>query len=109
MTVDTETFRQNMARLGVSDSTLNKCIEKAPIVLKRDLPLSEARRYADALMGAGGIVTIQETGHYTDSESALENKITASPQDSVRCPNCGFKQEKTETCVRCGFTLHPSP
>lgn len=109
MTVDTETFRQNMAQLGVSGSTLDKCIEKAPIVLKRGLPLSDARRYADAIMSAGGIVTIKETGQYTESQPSIENKIIASHQDSMLCPNCGFKQKKMEACVRCAFILHPSP
>jgi uncharacterized paraquat-inducible protein A len=108
VTIDMETFRQNMSQLGVSGSTVDKCIEKAPLVIKRNLSLSEARLYADAIMSAGGIVTIQETGHYTESQPALKNRTVALYQDSMLCPNCGFKQKKADVCVRCGFTLYPS-
>ena len=102
-----EIFRQNMAKLGVSGSTLDKYIERAPVVLKRDLSLEEARKYAEAIINAGGFVNIQETGEFPDKFS-VEQKSIPSIVDFVLCPNCGFKQKKKDCCVRCGFDLNSS-
>jgi hypothetical protein len=105
---DDETFRNNMARLGVSYTDVNKCIENAPVVLKRDLRLADARRYADAIIDAGGLINIQETGEIPEARFPAEKRISSPPQDFVLCPNCGFKQKKEDFCVRCGFGLSPS-
>ncbi|RLJ04660.1 MAG: hypothetical protein DRP14_03025 [Candidatus Aenigmatarchaeota archaeon] len=75
-----EIFRQNMAKLGVSGSALDKYIERAPVVLKRDLSLEEARKYAEAIINAGGFVNIQETGEWPDKYS-VEQKNIASTDD----------------------------
>jgi hypothetical protein len=106
---DEESFKNNMAKLGVPDSALDRCIEKAPVVLKRDLNLADARRYADALIDAGGLVNIQETGEIPDTQRSAERRIAFADQDFVQCPNCGFKQKKVDLCVRCGFDLNVSP
>lgn len=101
-------FRKNMAKLGVSDSTLNKYIERAPIVLKRNLRLEQAREYADAIIDAGGFVNIQETGEFPN-KSSVEKKSISFKEDVIICPNCGFKQEKKDVCARCDFDLSTSP
>jgi hypothetical protein len=108
ITADPGIFRQNMAKLGVSGSTLDKYIEKAPVVLKRDLTLADARRYAEAIMNAGGLVNIQETGEFPESKSPPERSIISSDQDFSLCPNCGFKQKKGDFCVRCGWDFSQS-
>lgn len=105
---DEETFRSNMAKLGVSYTDLDKYIKNAPVVLKRDLRLADARKYADAIINAGGLVNIQETGEFPETRSLTERRITSPGQDFVLCPNCGFKQEKEDFCVRCGFGLTSS-
>ena len=103
--LDTEIFRQNMAKLGVPDSTLDKYMKKVPVVLKRDLSLADARRYAETIINAGGLVNIQETGEFPETESPAEKIDISSDQDLVICPNCGFKQEKEDLCGRCGWIL----
>ncbi len=103
---DAGAFRDNMAKLGVAYDTLDKYIRKAPIVLKRDLDLADARRYADAIINAGGVVNIQETGEFPEAPSNADNRPNAPDPDYVLCPNCGFKQKKEEYCVRCGFNLN---
>lgn len=105
MMVDTVIFKENMAKLGVSDITLDKYIKKAPIVLKRDLSLGDARRYAEAIINAGGLVNIQETGEIPETKSSAEKISISSNEDFVICPNCGFKQKKEDFCVRCGWIL----
>jgi len=109
ITVDKEIFRQNMSKLGVSDSTLDKYTKNAPVVLKRDLRLEDARRYAEAIINAGGLINIQGTGEFPETESSPEKISISSNQDFVICPNCGFKQKKEDFCVRCDFDLNSSP
>ena len=105
---DEETFRDNMTKLGVSCTDLDKYIKNAPVVLKRDLRLADARIYADAIINAGGLVNIQETGEFPETRSSTERRIASPGQDFVLCPNCGFKQKKEDSCVRCGFDLTSS-
>ncbi len=107
--VDIEVFRQNMGKLGVYGSILDKYVNKAPAVLKRDLRLGDARRYAEAIIDAGGLVNIQETGEFAETRSSTEKGGTSPDQDFALCPNCGFKQKKENSCVRCGFDLTSSP
>jgi len=107
--LDTDVFRQNMAKLGVPDSTLDKYMKNAPVVLKRDLSLADARRYAETIINAGGLVNIQETGEFLETKSPAERISISSKQDFVLCPNCGFKQIKEDFCARCGFDLCSSP
>ncbi len=107
--LDTDVFRQNMAKLGVPDSTLDKYMKNAPVVLKRDLSLADARRYAETIINAGGLVNIQETGEFLETKSPAERISISSNQDFVLCPNCGFKQIKEHFCARCGFDLCCSP
>lgn len=102
-------FRQNMAKLGVPRPALDKYIEKAPVVLKRDLGLADARRYAETIINAGGLVNIQETGEFLEAEPSPQKQNIPFNEDFVICPNCGFKQKKADCCMRCGFDLKSSP
>ena len=106
--VDMAIFKQNMAKLGVSDITLDKYIKNTPVVLKRDLSLGDARRYTEAIINAGGLVNIQETGEVPETKSSAEKISISSNEDFVICPNCGFKQKKEDFCVRCDFNLTSS-
>ncbi len=106
---DDETFRNNVAKLGVPHNAVDKYIKKAPVVLKRDLSLADARKYADAIIDAGGLVNIQETGEIPDIQTSGDRRISFTDQDFVQCPNCGFKQKRADVCVRCAFDLSSIP
>ena len=104
-----EAFRHNMAKLGVSGSVLNGYIEKTPVVLVRDLSLADARRYAEAIIDAGGMVTIQETGEFPEEMLSHTKASGPSQEDFMICHNCGLKQKRGDRCARCGFDLHAPP
>jgi hypothetical protein len=106
---DEMVFQQNMARLGVSNSVVKDYLEKTPIVLVRDLSLADARRYADAIINAGGLATIQETGEFPETKSSYGKSGFQSQPDFMICPNCGFKQNRGDRCVRCGIDLTSAP
>ena len=101
---DEEDFKKNMARLGISSSALDKYIKNAPVVIKKNLTLPDARKYAEVIINAGGLVNIQETGKFSKIDPFNEKK-NISNRDLMVCPNCGFKQTKTNYCIRCGIEV----
>ncbi len=95
-------FKAGMGALGVSQATVEEMVAKAPVILKEDLPLRIAREYADAVQGAGGRVNIEEHGSLERPEPI--RRIAIRRLDTfMMCPECGYKQPKAETCVKCGF------
>jgi len=100
-----EVFHNGMARLGVSAFIIERIIQNAPVILKGDLTLSEARRYAEVVQGAGGKVSIQEYGISKEPKRPGKS-IGIEPFESfTMCPECGFKQLRADTCVKCGFSF----
>jgi ribosomal protein L32 len=100
-----EKFGQGMSRLGVGLTAVEEMIQKAPVVLKGSMTLREARAYADAVQEAGGRVNIQEHGFF-DEPPKLRHDVEIRPlEEFTECPECGFKQLKGKTCVKCGFVF----
>jgi hypothetical protein len=102
---DVESFKRKMLRLGVTGNVSEGIIKKAPVILKQGLSLKDARAYADAVIQAGGKTTIQAESQPQENQekSALSNVI--SLKSFTMCPQCGYKQLKTERCIRCGFVF----
>lgn len=98
-------FREHMTGLGVGADALDRMLREAPIVMKGELTLGAARRYADAVQQAGGKVRIEESGSFDDSRRINRSVHIASFKEFTMCPECGFKQQKGEVCVKCGFRL----
>ncbi len=100
-----EDFVQRMSRLGVPYATVEEIVQKAPVVLKRDMNLGDARQYADAVQDAGGRVNIQEHGFF-ENPKRVNKPFDIKPLESfIMCPECGYKQLKAEACVKCGLIL----
>lgn len=100
-----EGVKRNMSQLGVPSETVEELIRKAPIVIKRDITLKQARRYADSIQEAGCRVIIQECGYFEESRPDSGLASITPLRDFTVCPECGFKQVKGETCIKCGFRL----
>jgi hypothetical protein len=93
-----------MSRLGMSPTEVERIIKEAPVILKEDLNIGIARRYADEIMQAGGNVNIQEYGIVEDDPEKKTGSLKIEPLESfTMCPQCGQKQLKAEQCVKCGF------
>lgn len=101
---DREEFKSRMVELGAPADVVDYMVRKAPVILRTDLTLGAARRYADAVQEAGGRVTIQEDGYFEKSKR-LNPMSIRSFRDFTRCPQCGFKQEKHDRCIKCGAKL----
>jgi hypothetical protein len=103
---DRDYFKSQMILLGISEMISEQIINNAPVTLKKSLSLGEARRYADALLEAGGKVTIQaedSPGNMQKDGGSSIGIITL--KNFIMCPQCGQKQVKADTCIKCGFLL----
>jgi hypothetical protein len=105
LTKETGYFKRQMLKLGVSEAISEGIIKKSPVILKRGLSLKDARSYGDAVIDAGGKVSIKiESPKEEDcKEGGLSGVI--SLKNFTMCPQCGFKQLKTEKCIRCGLSF----
>mgnify|MGYP006278525203 CR=1 FL=1 len=102
-------FRECMVQLGVGPDTVDRMLSRAPVPIKQDLTLRDARAYAEAIQEAGGRVCIQEHGELLEDASALSTPTVRPLESFTRCPECGLKQERAATCARCGCRLRPEP
>jgi hypothetical protein len=93
------------SQFGVAPTRAKHIIESAPVVLKKDLSLGEAREYAEVLQRAGGKVHIQEQGEAEEPERERGCAEIKSFGDFTLCPECGFTQIKAESCVKCGSSF----
>ncbi len=98
-------FKESMFGLGVSADVVDRFVNKAPVVLKGNMTLGEAREYAEAVQRAGGRVNIQESGFFEKSFSRDKSPEIKPLGKFTMCPECGFKQLKAAFCDRCGFPL----
>jgi hypothetical protein len=97
-----DSFSSAMSRLGVDSVTVSRILQKAPVIMKSNMPLDEARRYAGAVHRAGGMVRIKEEGQNENEEACPSKKIIAL-ENFIMCPRCGYKQLKEPSCKRCGL------
>lgn len=99
-------FKNRMLRLGVSGDVSEEIIRKAPVILKRNLILRDARVYADAILEAGGRVTIhaEDDGEEGGSDGASSGIV--GMKDFIMCPQCGNKQVKSGECIKCGLIFN---
>ena len=103
LTENKKAFKARIVRLGAPPETVDEMIRKVPVILKEGLTIESSRRYADAVYKAGGIVEIQEHGYFEDSINQPVSIV--SFKDFTMCPECGLKQPKTKSCVKCGSRL----
>ena len=90
-------FMAGMSRLGASSVIVEHIIKKAPIVLKADMTLGHARRYADAVQQAGGRVNIRAHGFFEENNEKDRHSNIKPLENFTMCPQCGYKQLKTKT------------
>lgn len=96
-------FKERMSGFGVPEEQLTTLIERAPIILKDDIPFAYARQYADAVQHAGGRVNIQEHGILVEEKLTRRSIEIKSLENFTMCPECGHKQLKGKACVKCGW------
>ena len=96
-------FKERMSTFGIPSTTVEQIVQKAPVVLKAELTLADARQYAEAVQLAGGKVNIQEQGLFEEPDRPSKSVEIKPFEYFTMCPECGYKQPKGEACVKCGY------
>lgn len=100
---DTDIFRKKMAQKGVKDSFVDKMLSEAPVIIKQNLTLESARKYADTLSEMGACITILD--QFSNGEIKGGDRPPAPMSHFLPCPRCGLIQPEAGVCPRCGFDL----
>ena len=97
-------FREMMYLKGVRPSLVDQMLQEAPIIVKQNLSLQAARKYAELLSAMGAKITI--LNQVPKGEDGKEDTGRPAPMSSfVLCPQCGLVQSNGNICPRCGFRL----
>lgn len=99
-------FKNRMLRLGVSGDVSEEIIKKAPVILKRNLILRDARVYAEAILEAGGKVAIHDEDNWDEDGSDGASTGIVGMKDFIMCPQCGHKQVNSGGCIKCGLIFN---
>lgn len=95
-------FREKMSMLGVSSEAVQKILKKAPVVLREDSSLEYLKKYANAVIDAGGRVDIR----LVRNQEADDRSVMIEPMKNfVLCSECGLKQLRKQACEKCGRPL----
>jgi len=101
-----ERFRQRMAALGASADVLDRMMSRAPLVVKDELTLGQARKYSELIREAGGKVAIYDRGWGEHLEHRMGHPWAVTHFERFTpCSRCGLKHLKGETCPRCGLMV----
>lgn len=102
---DKDHFMARMHHFGMPTDAVERILSSAPVVLKGNLSLGDARRFAEDIQEAGGRVTIQEDGILEDRRRLAQPLAIVGLSGFTLCPECGLKQRKGAACERCGTSL----
>ncbi|RLB84575.1 MAG: hypothetical protein DRH15_04570 [Deltaproteobacteria bacterium] len=100
---DVVIFKEKMARKGVKQALVEQMLKEAPIIIKQNLTLEAARKYADSLSEMGARITILD--QLPQDSSERRNKAPTPMSHFVLCPRCGLVQQGNHVCARCGLDL----
>jgi len=107
---DIGAVRKNLAEiLKVSPADLEPFFSGRPLIIKKNVDQSTARKYVLAF-GSAGVLCSMAPSRDTERLQAAplsrpENETVSNPgaEDEVTCPQCGRLQAKAPECIRCGI------
>src|SRR3989338_3184170 len=104
--VSLDSAKDNLARLFKSErAKIEGLFSGATVVLKRDLPDSQADQYLRALDSAGLKVRKERDMSASLSLVALDDPKAPVSTTPMNCPKCGHEQPKALECVACGIVI----
>jgi len=95
-----EVQRNLRSLFKLSDQKVEKLFSGKAFVVAKNVDYDSAMRYKMAFETAGAACRVEEVGSELEMEPPSE-----TVQQKITCPKCGFEQEKTEECRRCGIII----
>ena len=101
--------KKNLASFFKGDvEKLDQLFSGQPIVIKKAVHHQMAVRYKKAFQKAGAILKIEPSAikRLSESSGVIEIQETSKRQGLMICPKCGFEQEQSDECIRCGLIIN---
>jgi hypothetical protein len=108
---DPEQVRQNLGILFKKDPRqLGRFFLGKPVPVKENTDFAQAEKFRSALERAGGLVKVEKIEPELSLEDEpvleLDSSEEAAPEvPKMSCPQCGFLQDRSDTCVECGISF----
>jgi hypothetical protein len=106
-----EEVKRNLTSLfKLSAKKMEQLFSGKKFVVAKNVDYEAAMRYKMAFETAGATCKVEEllTEPVLElvSDSDHNETPTSEPLEKITCPKCGFEQEKTEECRRCGIIIN---
>jgi hypothetical protein len=105
--VDITTVKNNLSRLLRKPvQELDVFFQGKPVVVRKGVTRNEALQYQAAMQKAGlscVIRPLDSTGHTVSQPPPPPSHRDDRPM--MICPKCGFKQEKSHSCIKCHIAV----
>jgi len=105
-----EAVRRNFVHLfRVAPAAVDRFFKDSPSIIKENVDRHTAEKYKAAVEKAGGVCRIEPvTGDELKLEMVEQDGKVANHstiKSTVQCPHCGFDQEVSNECIRCGLVF----
>lgn len=106
-----EEVKRNLTSLfKLSAEKMEQLFSGRRFVVAKDVDYESAMRYKMAFETAGATCRVEELATEPKLELVSEVDQYETPRseqvEKITCPKCGFEQEKTEECRRCGIIIN---
>jgi hypothetical protein len=98
-------------KFNLSPEKAESLLQRVPIVIRKGVSKEEMERYVKAFEEIGGRVRIEEEPATEASEISQRTALRPEPKKEpywgtrITCPQCGFEQPETDTCIKCGVLI----
>ena len=98
-------------KFNLSPEKAESLLQRVPIVIKKGVSKEEMERYVKAFEEIGGRIRIEEEPAAEALEISQRATLRSEPKKEpysgtrITCPQCGFEQPETDTCIQCGITI----
>jgi hypothetical protein len=98
-------------KFNLSPEKAESLLQRVPIVIKKGVSKEEMERYVKAFEEIGGRIRIEEEPAAETLEISQKATLRSEPKKEpysgtrITCPQCGFEQPETDTCIQCGITI----
>ena len=108
--IDVETVKKNLAvSFKLNEKQIERLFSGQPILIKKDADYQTACKYIDAFKRAGATCNVETSEIPTTAEApdaTYDNESSAiGKRESMTCPKCGYEQEQSPECMRCGLVI----
>ena len=104
---DMNDAKQRLAKIfKLKPETVEKFFSGQSVTIRKDVDEVTAKKYQKAAAGCGVIFELEPVGEKT--EVASSQRAAVRDATMVICPNCGYSQSRSTTCLQCGdFLIKP--